>query len=148
MIETHEQAFDEINTILLDAWKDNSTTSQIPIVWGNVVNERQGTVDYFEQTEPWLLVETIYETAITASLKGSSGIKRTHRGMIVAIIYVQLGKGAVHALPLISVAADAFEGIKTPGGVWFRNPQISTIGKDGTWYTMSMDAKFEYDLIR
>lgn len=148
MIESHDQAFDEINTVLLDAWTANSTTDDIKLVWANVVSGRHGQVDHFSNPDPYLLVETLYETMRTTSLKSSRGAKREHQGSLLALLHIQAGRGYSCALPLISVAQDAFTGTSTPGGVWFRNPRITNIGQQGTWYVMSMTVTFVYDLIR
>lgn len=148
MIETHEQATDEINTMLLDAWTESPETQLIPIVWGDVVAPKQGSVDYFDGTDPYLRAELLYSTSSTASLRGPNGSRREHTGQLVALLHIQGGRGYAHALPLISVAQDAFTGKASPGGVWFRNPQITNIGRQGTWYIMSMTVTFIYDLIR
>ena len=148
IIDSHEQATDEINTMLLDAWTESPETQLIPIVWGDVVTTKKGTVDYFNGTEPYLRADLLYETARKASLRGKGGSRKEHRGTLVALLHVQGGKGYAHALPLISVAEDAFDGKASPSGVWFRNPQITNIGRQGTWYVMSMTATFIYDLIR
>ncbi len=148
MIETHEQAVDEMNTMLLDAWKGDSGTSEIPIVWGNVIPVKQGSSDVRGNPEPYLRVETLHETSRTASLKGPSGTKREYQGTLVALLHIQADKGAIHALPLISVVDDAFNGTKSPGGVWFRNPKISPTGTQGTWYVTAATVTFIYDLIR
>ena len=148
IIESHEQATDEINTMLLDAWTESPETQLIPIVWGDVVSVKQGTVDYFKGTEPYLRAELFHESSRKASLRGPSGSRREHSGTLAAFLHIQGGKGYANALPLISVAQDAFDGKASPSGVWFRNPEITNIGRQGTWYVMSMTATFIYDLIR
>lgn len=148
IVETHEEAIDEINTMLLDAWTDSPETQLIPIVWGDVVAPKKGIVDYFNGTEPYLRTELLHETSRTVSLKGPSGTKREHRGTLATLLHIQGGKGYAHAMPLISVAQDAFTGTRSPGGVWFRNPQLTNIGRQGTWYIMSMTVTFIYDLIK
>lgn len=148
MINTHDQAFDEMNTMLLDAWEGNFETSQIPIVWGNVAPAKQGSTDVFDNPKPYLRVETIHESSRTASLRSGSGARREYTGSLVALLHIQADKGSIHALPLISVAADAFTGTKSPGGVWFRNPTINSIGPQGTWYVTALTVTFIYDLIR
>ncbi|MHA1812690.1 MAG: hypothetical protein ACTSYX_04560 [Candidatus Thorarchaeota archaeon] len=148
MIETHEQAFDEMNTMLFDAWEADSATAEIPIVWGNVAPDKQGGADPFDNPQPYLRVETIHADSRTASLKGPSGARREYNGSLVALLHIQADKGAIHALPLISVASDAFTGTKSPGGVWFRNPRINSIGPQGTWYVTALTVTFIYDLIR
>lgn len=148
MITTHEQAFNEINTILKDAWEADILTTGIEIVWGNVAPDRQGTTDVDGNPIPYLRVETIHETSRTASLKGPVGTKREYQGTLLALLHIQADKGAIHALPLISVVDDAFNGTKSPGGVWFRQPKINPIGPQGTWYVMAATVIFIYDLIR
>lgn len=148
MITSHEQAFNEINTLLLDAWAADPGTVDIPIVWGNVAPDRQGTPDGSGNPKPYLRVETIHETSRTVSLKGASGAKREYQGSLVALLHIQADRGVIHALPLISVVEAAFTGISSPGGVWFRNPKISPIGPQGTWYVMAATVTFLYDLIR
>jgi hypothetical protein len=148
MIDTHDQAFDEMNTMLLDAWEQDPDTSPIPIVWGNVAPDKQGGADLFNNPVPYMRVETIHESSRTASLRGGAGARREYSGSLVALLHIQVDKGSVHALPLISVASDAFTGTKSPGGVWFRNPRINSIGPQGTWYVTALTVTFIYDLIR
>jgi len=148
MIETHEQAVNEINTMLMDAWRGDPDTLEIPLLWGNVAHDRQGVADAFGNPSPFLRVETIHETSRTASLKGAAGSRREYQGSLVALLHIQADKGAIHALPLISVVADAFTGTSSPGGVWFRNPRINQIGPQGTWYVVAVTVTFIYDLIR
>lgn len=148
MINTHEQAFNEMNTMLIDAWKNDPETMNIDIVWGNVAPDRQGESDPFGNPKPYLRVETIHAASATTSLRGAQGTRREHSGRLVALLHIQADKGAIHALPLISVASDAFTGTKSPGGVWFRNPTINSIGPQGTWYVTALTVTFIYDLIR
>lgn len=146
MTESHEQAFDEIGTMLLDAWSANERTECIPIVWGNVVSGKQGAVDHYNNPDPYMRVEIVHQTSRTGSLKGPVGTKREYEGLVAAFLHIQAGKGYIQALPLISVAESAFKGTKSPSGVWFRQPRITNIGLQGTWYVVSMTATFLYDL--
>ena len=148
MIDTHTQASDEINTMLFDEWSKNPCTEEVPIVWGDVVADRQGGLNYANGATPYLRAELLYETSRKTSLKGRGGAKREHRGLLVALLHTQAGLGYSNALPLISVAQDIFDGTSSPGGVWFRNPHITNIGRQGTWYVTSMTVTFIYDLIR
>ena len=148
MIDTHTQASNEMHTMLFDEWTKNPCTEDIPMVWGDVVASKQGGVDYNSGAVPYLRVELLYETSRKTSLKSRRGAKREHRGTLVAHLHTQSGLGYSNALPFISVAQDTFDGIASPGGVWFRNPQITNIGRQGTWYVTSMTVTFMYDLIR
>jgi hypothetical protein len=148
MIETHEQAFNEMSIMLMDAWREDPETTDIDLVWGNVAPTRKGVQDAFGNPKPYLRAELIYGTSQTASLRGPSGSRHEHSGTLVALLHIQADKGSVHALPLISVVSDTFTGTKSPGGVWFRNPKINTIGPQGTWYVMAATVTFIYDLIR
>jgi hypothetical protein len=148
MIATHEQATNEMNTMLMEAWQNHADTYGIPVVWGNVAAPKQGAADPFGNPKPYLRVETIHEASRTASLRGPAGSRSEYTGSLVALLHIQADKGSVHALPLISVAADAFTGTKSPGGVWFRNPRINSIGPQGTWYVTALTVTFIYDLIR
>jgi len=45
-------------------------------------------------------------------------------------------------------ARDAYQGIRTPGGVWFRNATTREIGNDRAWYNVNAVIQFQYDEVK
>jgi hypothetical protein len=147
VIVSHDQAIDEMCTMLKNAWEGNSDTLNIPITWADVSGDRQGSPDPFQNPAPFLLVYTLHEGGSQQSLRSQGRQARyEYTGTLMANLHVQEGKGSIHALPLISVASSAFASQASPNGVWFRNTKITSIGPQGVWYVMAMTTDFLYDL--
>lgn len=148
MIQSEEQAVEEMSTMLLEAWDASPLTTLIPIVWGDVVQNRQGVPDPLKNPSSFIHVQVLHEDARKVSLRGPAGSRFQQVGTIAAFLYVAGRKGGIHARPLISVAASAFQGKASPNGVWFRNTRTPDMGPQGTWYVVAMTTTFLYDLIR
>lgn len=147
MITSHEQAVEEMSTMLRDAWLADANTLGIPIVWADVVSDPQGAPDANNNASPYLLIHTLHEDGSQQSLRSQGNSARhEYTGTLMASLHLQRGKGSIHSLPLISVAKRAFASTASPNGVWFRNTKITDIGPDGVWYIMAMTTDFLYDL--
>jgi hypothetical protein len=58
------------------------------------------------------------------------------------------GKGLSGATDLPKVIQDAFEGVATASGVWFRDVTVNEIGPDGDFFQTNIVAFFEYDEVK
>jgi hypothetical protein len=84
-----------------------------------------------------------------ASLSGASGTKRWERsGFLIVQLFTPILQGQSSADSLVGIIRGAFEGYSTPSGVWFRNPRISEVGSDGTWYQTNILVDFLYDEVK
>jgi hypothetical protein len=63
-------------------------------------------------------------------------------------VFVPNGQGVTLADRLCKIAAEAFEGRHTPGGVWFRNVRMREVGPDGPWVQHNVVAEFTYDELK
>lgn len=153
MITTQDQAIDEIFTMLQDAWLLDVNTAPIPIVWGNVAHDYNGQFDAAGDPIPWLNAQCLHETSTKASLRGQvapgaqGGSRYVEEGSVIAGLHAAEGEGNAAPTALISVAKRAFQGKRSPNGVTFVNPQLTDLGRIGTWYLITMTATFRYDLI-
>lgn len=148
MISDPEQAEDEIYTMLREAWEAGYETLNIPIVWGNVAHDIQGAPDAHGSPEYFLEAKVLHETGRTTSLRGPNGSRQEQQGTVFCKLYGPEGESTGTLMRLINIAGNAYMGTKSPNGVWFRNPQYTTIGSDRTWFVVAMTTTFIYDLIR
>ncbi len=153
MITSADQAIDEIFTMLKDAWELDASTTAIPIVWGNVAHDYNGQFDAAGDPIPWLNAQCLHETSTRASLRGQAGpgtpagSRNVEEGSVITGLHAAEGEGNAAPSALISVAKRAFQGKRSPNGVVFINPQLTDLGRQGTWYLITMTATFRYDLI-
>lgn len=56
--------------------------------------------------------------------------------------------GRTLAQRMAESARDAYQGIRTPGGVWFRNATTREIGNDRAWYNVNAVIQFQYDEVK
>jgi hypothetical protein len=76
---------------------------------------------------------------------GGVGSRRFMRAGIVTIqVMTPFGDGFTLAETLGTVARNAFEGVSTPNGVWFRRTSVKDIGKTGGYQQTNVVANFEY----
>lgn len=148
MIANPSQAIDEMFTMIKEAWDLSPYTLNYDIVWGNVAADYNGQNDLHGNPIPWMHVQCLHESSKKVSLKGPAGSRFQNTGTLICNVHVAEGKGAIHAHPLIQVVSDAFQGKASPNGVWFRRPQVTDIGFLGTWYIVSFNTTFLYDLVR
>lgn len=134
--------------MLKDAWEGDPLTQDIRIVWGNVVHDIQGQYDVHGNPIPYLHVQALHSGGRQVSLGGSRGSKHEKTGSLIAALRVPEGQGTVDGHDMLSIAGDAFQGKKSPNGVWFRNVTYVDVGTDRAWYLITMTATFIYDLIR
>jgi len=100
-------------------------------------------------TDPWARVALRHTTAGQASLSGSLGTQRFERKGVLAIqIFEPSGKGLSGATDLPKIVQDAYEGVRTANGVWFRDVVVNEIGVSGDFFQTNVVALFEYDEVK
>lgn len=132
MTLTYEQATDEMKTLFWAVWEPTGHN----VHWDSKHEDRDPNQD------PWCEFYVRHGPGRQITMGRPAQFQR--RGTIVASIYIPGGNGLSESYQLAKVAADAFEGKSSPGGVWFRNVTINEIGMDGNFFQTSMLAEFEY----
>lgn len=85
-----------------------------------------------------------------ASLSCEHGERRWRReGLLMVQCFGLLDKGGkTKAQRMAESVRDAYQGIATQSGVWFRNASTMEVGIDGPHYLVNAIANFEYDEVR
>jgi hypothetical protein len=98
---------------------------------------------------PWARVVLRHTSSDQASLSGEVGTRRFQRnGLLTIQIFVPPGKGLAESVDIPKIIQDAYEGVRTTDGVWFKNVTLNEIGPDGDFYQHNVVAAFEYDEIK
>lgn len=138
MSVTFEQATDEILILFKAAWD----TTTFDAFYENVADDRDDSEDPYCQV--W-----IRHTAGAQRTMGAPGGRRFNRtGILLVQLYCPSGKGLQESYRLAKVLADAFEGSRTPGDVWFRNTKIDERQRDGNFRRLDFTTEFSYDEIK
>jgi hypothetical protein len=136
---TYQQARDEIFEVFKQAWD----TTGYEVHYEDVRKQRS------KDEEPWAVVTLKHAAGFQSTLSGSVGNKTfTRLGFVTIQIFTPNGKGLQEAYDLAKVVSDAFEGVSTSGGVWFRNVRLNEIGRDGEFFQLNVVVEFRYDEIK
>lgn len=136
---TFRQARDEINKQFTDAWKLANPT--FPIVYDDF-----GPVTVPKTALPWARLSMRHNRGEQETLAAPLGNRLFLRdGLVTVQVFAPSGEGLTRAYDLAKVAADAFEGKATPGGVWFRSVRLREVGPDGNWFQVNIIADFQYN---
>ena len=139
MTATFEEARQEILTTFKTAWD----TTGHPAYYENIREDLTSSV------EPWARVTLRHVTGRNASITGGIGNQRFERtGNLMVQVFVPTGEGLTEGLTLAKVVADAFEGVSTASGVWFRNTRVNEIGSEGSWFQINVIVDFLYDEVK
>jgi len=131
---TYEQAYDEMLTLLKDAWDPTTYTMH----WEGLDEDRDAGLD------PWATVMVRHATGNQATLGGKGQRQFLRRGIVIIDLNTPSTSGLSQAYQLAKVVADAYEGVSSPNGVWFRNVRINENGRNGTFNRLSVVIDFEY----
>ena len=138
---------DEAKDEVLDLFKAHWDAAALVIALAPTVvydNEEAGTL-----TPPWARVSVLMGDGGGQRTLSEPG-RRTFERLGVAVVQVfgVKAKGVTTPLRLAKIALDAFEGEKTPGGVWFRNARIVTVGPGRDAYQVNAVVEFAFDEIK
>lgn len=131
---TYKEAIDDIQTIMLNVPLD----PEVNIYWENVRDQRRA------DQESWIQFVIRHASGRQASLGGVGNRDFERLGTAVAAIFVPIGKGLSESYDLAKTVADAYEGVQSPNGVWFRNVRIQEIGRDGQFHQTQVLVEFAY----
>lgn len=147
---TMPEAVDEMLTMLKGAW-DAGTT---PYGNGGPVDIRWPNVDVGAEPDqgwPWARVVLQHTAGGQYSLGVPGSRLWEHEGLLVIQIFVPIGRGLATARQLAMIAKNAFEGVSSPSGVWFRNCHFQEVGQDAenpemkAWDQTNVLVQFIYD---
>jgi len=132
---TFKEATDDMNTIM----KTVSDAESFPVHWANRKTPRDTTEDPFVEF-------MIRHAGGQQDTLGGIGHRSFIRvGTAVARVFTPTGKGLSSAYDLAKSIVDAYEGVHSPNGVWFRNVRIQEMGTDGNFFELQVLIEFEYN---
>ncbi len=131
---TFAQANDDILALLKAAWDPTGHE----MFYDDIRDQRET-----DQT-PWAQVVVRHAAGQQDTLGGIGNRSFLRLGVVIVTINTPSGSGLSTAYALAKVVADAYEGVSSPNGVWFRNVRINELGRDGTFYRTNVLIDFEY----
>tara|TARA_R110000772_G_scaffold30806_10_gene76524 strand:+ start:10083 stop:10499 length:417 start_codon:yes stop_codon:yes gene_type:complete len=131
---TYQQANDEILTMFKAAWDPTGHEAFYDAV------RKQREAD----NSAWAVVTLNHIFAQQDSLGGIGGRSFKREGTLIITLNTPSTSGLSEAYTLGKVLVDAYEGISSPGGVWFRNVRINELGRDGAFNQTNVLVDFEY----
>lgn len=78
------------------------------------------------------------------TLGGVGGRRFTRAGILIVQVMTPTGDGFTLGDALATVARNAYEGVSTPNGVWFRKVTTKEVGVSGGYYQVNVTGTFEY----
>ncbi len=135
MTLTFKEATDDMNAIM----KTVSDAEAFVVHWANRKTPRATTDGAFVE----FMIRHAGGQQDTLGGIGSRSFIRV--GTAVARVFTQTGKGLSSAYDLAKSIVDAYEGVHSPNGVWFRNVRIQEMGTDGNFFELQVLIEFEYN---
>ena len=146
MTTTYEEATDEVLTLFKAAW---DTTAYATLVDYQNLAPSGGVKLPPNAQSAWARVTLRNILGNQASLTGALATSRFDReGLLTVQVFVPAGEGLSEAYQLAKIVADAYEGVASPNGVWFRNVRVNEIGEDGDFYQVNVLVDFSYSEIK
>ena len=142
MIATVAEARDQIFTILRDSL-DLLSFPEDQIIWDNAPTDQpSGNLST-------VYAEVRHTLGRQDSLSGVTGVKKwLNRGILMVTLDTPRESGGLGRDTLLQNIQEAYEGVTTPGRVWFRNVRISEGAASlGNWRRSHVFADFEYNRI-
>lgn len=137
MTATTKQARDDILTVVKAAW---DTTGYDMLYDGLAGSPPKG-----DNPSPWARTTVRHVTGNQATLANHDTVRRYRRtGFVTVQVFADLREQD----DLCKTLLDAFEGVCTDHGVWFRNVRMIEVGSDGTLFQCNVIADFVYDEVK
>ena len=134
MTLTYAQANDEILALLKAVWDPTGHK----LFYEDVRDQRE------EDQSPWAMVVVRHAAGQQDSLGGRGRRSFLRLGVAIITNHAPSGSGLSNAYALAKVVADAYEGVSSPNGVWFRNVRVNELGRFGTFFQTTVLVDFEY----
>ena len=144
---THIQAYNEMAQLFKDAWD----TTGFAAVYNDVPPDAAAiaAIDVTSGTVvPWARFATKPNFRTQRSLGGPGGRRFDSTGIVIVEIYTPTGDGLTLARSLHTLVEQAFEGVSTLNGVWFRNVRTEPAAVSGPWSHSNIIAEYQYDEVR
>lgn len=145
MITTMSQADKEMAELFRQAWE---VTAGYSCDWPNTkVPEHAGD-------EIWARWALDYVGGRQATFAKTGSRKFNKTGLIYISVFTPLGGGLASARDASEIAIKAYEGVRSPGDVWFRNVRIDSEGHgrggggNKSWWTTVVVSEFTYEHLR
>lgn len=143
MSATFATAYDEILALFKAAW--DTTAHSANVDYENVAF----TIPAADGTNAWARPRVRHASGGDGSLAGGLGTKSYDRtGVLLVQVFTSAGAGLVEGHALAKIVADAFDGVRTASGVWFRNVRLAEVGPDGEWFQLNISVDFAYDEVK
>lgn len=134
---TPNEAKDEILAVFKTSWDDTGYTAIYTDVPGSVPSEET----------PWARVTLMHLDGKQSSLSGENGNRRfANSGLLTVQIFTPIGDGGVAGSDLVYTLMQAYS--RTRGQVWYLNPRMREVGKDGAFEQTNFLVDFNYDDLR
>jgi hypothetical protein len=119
------------------------------VLYWNSKQEIPKIDDANDNPQAWARITTRHVDSNQSALSGCSGqTPFTRIGLVTVQVFTSLGTGLSIGDSLYKIVLDAFEGKKSPLGVWFRNVRLQEIGESRGWFQANILAEFQYDEIK
>jgi len=144
-----DAARDEMLALFNVAWLANTPAINgavaIPVEWQGVYSGAPPAAD-----EAFARVTIRHSEGGQITFGNTSNRRFNRSGLITVQVFAPIssGGGLSFAENAAIIARDAFEGVGTASGIWFRNSRIQEIGPEGAWFQMNVVTEFQYDEVR
>lgn len=139
MSATYEEAIDQMSALFKDAWNPS-----YPVDWPNIKFDRPAPSNDTSSTF-WARFRIMHAAGGQGSLQNSVGARMYDRtGNIIIQVFGPIGVGTKPIVSLAKVAAGAYEGTTTLGGIWFKRQRVQEMGPEDAWYRVDAKVDFEY----
>lgn len=131
------KANQEMAALMLAAWGSK------PCDWPNMVFTPPA------KDIVWARWRVQYDDGRQSTLADTNGKRRWSRAGIVTVqVFTPLNIGVETYYNSAETVVGAYQGKRTPSGVWFRNVRIAEIPTELAWQQINVYADFEFEQIR
>jgi len=135
---TYDEAKDDMLTLLKNVWD--------PTTFKMFYEAKRDDRDTSQNAWAMVLIRHASGGQKTLGGVGSRTFERV--GAIIVTINTPSTSGLSQGYQLAKLVADAYEGISSPNGVWFREVRINESGREGTFNQFNVIIDFSYDEIK
>jgi hypothetical protein len=131
---TYEEAVDEVLSML----KEVTDQYEYPVFYENTRKDRP------DEEIAFIQVVLRHAFGNQATLGGAGQRIFMRYGVLIATLNFPTGSGLSGPYGIAKAISDAFEGVSSQNGIWFRNIRISEKGRDGGYFQTDVIIEFEY----